>query len=349
MGTFAKWHKYSNNDPGAMKFTSNSCVPEYLILNNSGNIPRARGDVPPLQNGVTLPIVDRSDLRRNKLYFMPGMENYFQQSIMLEALRFATYCSTTRPGKILLGFTARENTTRLDVELVRQNQVNDYLTACDQDCDFTRRYDGSWKSDNPDAVSRITQGIVYNRCAAFTDFDVAISSNLQMAPSKLDDDEEEERMARAANGAKAMSKDREIVWDLDVRSAERQHMRCGRPLDEPVRTPQWIAEKTGDKTLGLDYLFQDVHEKQSKELKWKQSNQIGLRVLNTRKIFDETKNMSRQQYQAHLAQTQAQEMQRVVAVAPDPARRNANITQKRVREKSNSIAFGSAFTSENNE
>lgn len=350
MGTFAKWHKYSNNDPGATKFTGNSCVPEYLILNNSGNIPRARGDVPPLQDGVTLPIVDRSDLRKNKLYFMPGMESYFQQNIMLEALRFATYCSTTRPGKILLGFTARENTTRLDVELVREDLLNDYLLACDQDCGFTRRYDGSWKSDDPDAVSRITDGIVFNRCAAFTDFDVAISSNLQMAPSKLDDDEEEERATRAANGAKAMSKDREIVRDLDVRSAERQHMRCGRPLDEPVRTPQWIAEKTGNKTLGLDYFFQDGNEKQLKELKWKKTNTVGPRALNTRKKFEETKNMSRQQYQAHLAQKQAQEMQRsVVAVAPDPTRRNPALGQKRGRERTNSIVFGSAFTSENNE
>ena len=304
MGTFAKWHKYNGRGPHASKNTGDGCPTEYQITNDDKDTPRTRDDVPCLAEGLTLPIVDRSDLRRNKLYFMPDMESFFQQDIITEALRYATYCGTTKPGKILLGFTTPNDTTRLEAEFLEQKQLDDYLKDLDEDAGFSLRPNGKWKSDNPYAVSR-REGIVYNRRAAFTDFDITIATNIQAAPRAPGD---ESWKTRSQSGARGMSKDCEVVRDLDVRSAERQHIRCGRPLDEPVRTPQWIAEKTGNNSLNLDYLVDDVSQKSIKEEKWNATITPGQREEQSRARFKSRRTVSRSQQQNNVIQQQAQQV-----------------------------------------
>lgn len=342
MGTFAKWHKYLNDAPGATKFVGTSVAPpEYCITNHDQNRARAAEDVPKLPAGKTLPIIDRSDLNKKKLYFIPGMERYFLQDIILDALRHATFCESTRTGKYLLGFALRENTTRLDVELVRPHRLEELIRECDEANGFTQQRDGSWKSDNPYAVSR-RQGIIYNRRAAFSKFDVTIASEIQFAPHEIGDDTWKNSRQ---NGAKAMSKDREIVYDLDVRSAERQHMRCGRPLDEPVRTPQWIMQQTGNRSLNLDYPYEDLDEKKLLEDKWIEAGQVSEREIKVMKKFAGDK-MSRKQYQQTMAQQQAQQMQQAVAGAQRS--QSSRSQQKRVREDVNE-RIRKAMNSQNNE
>jgi hypothetical protein len=340
MGTFAKWHKYLRDDEHATKFTQNDAPDEYVIETQNKREERRQGDVPKLPEGTTLPIVDRSDLRKNKLYFIPGMERYFQQDIILAALRYATYCQSTRLGKYLLGFPMRENTTRLDVEVVDRPDLEKYMTTYDEESGFERQRDSSWKSANPNAVSR-RDGVVYNRRAAFSNFDVVIASSIQFVPHKKGDDTWQ---TTQQNGAKAMSKDREIVYDLDVRSAERQHMRCGRPLDEPVRTPQWIMQETGNRSLNRDYPYEDIDEKDSLEQKWTETVVMGKKEADLMKLFS-SKKVSRKQRQQQIALQQAAQVQHAVG----GIRRAGPPIQKRGREKVNDQVERLLSTTRNNE
>lgn len=266
-GTFAVWHKYDKEGHEGKKKIDPSCPLIYMQNNDVQGEPRGEDDVPTLGEGATLSIVDRSDLNKKKLYFMPNVSHYFRQEMILEALRYATLCGSTPEGKILLGFTARDNTTRLEVQPLPRRALDTYLKIRDEEMGFTLRRDRSWKSDDPDAVSR-QDGIVFNRCAAFSDVEAMIATAVPFAPKPVGDNSWKSVYEQ---DAEAMSKPLQIIRDLDLYSATRQHMRCGRPLDEPVRTPQWIKQKTGNKSLGVDYPKDITRKRSTMEKTWKKT------------------------------------------------------------------------------
>jgi hypothetical protein len=175
------------------------------------------------------------------------------------------------------------------------------MKECDVQMGFELQRDGSWKSKNPHAVSR-REGIILNRCAALSDEDIKMATAVPFAPKPVGDTSWK---TKYTDGANAMSKNREIVYDLDVLSAQRQHMRCGRPLDEPVRTPQWIKEKTGNKSFDIDYPCDEVHTRSKLEDMW--NNSVGSNPGYKSEALEEiekTKHMSRKEYQVYLAQKQ---------------------------------------------
>jgi hypothetical protein len=71
-----------------------------------------------------------------------------------------------------------------------------------------------------------------------------------------------------------MTKQRHIVADLDEESARAQHIRCGRPLDEPVRTPAWIAARIGSHHLGINYPDQQAAIRKDMQARFKASQKI---------------------------------------------------------------------------
>jgi len=238
---------------------------------------------------------------KKKLYFLPNVSHYFKQKMIIDALSYATICASTPPGKFLLGFPALGHTTRLDIHPWRRGQLDDFMKECDEQMGFSLQLDGSWKSHNPHAVSR-RDGIILNRCAALSDEDIKIATAVPFAPKPVGDNSWIEKYK---DGANAMSKNREIVYDLDALSAQRQHMRCGRPLDEPVRTPQWIKEKTGNKSFDIDYPCDEAQSRSKMEDMW--GNSVGSHAGFKSAALDDiekTKHMSRKEYQAHLAQQQ---------------------------------------------
>jgi len=295
-----KWHKYTD-DALTQKAKGNLMPKIYMTNNPNVDIFRTEDDIPSLGEDATLPIVDRCDITKKRLYFMPGMEPMFQQELVIEALRFATMCASFRPGKILLGFTEHDNTTRLTVHTVDQPDIDACCTEIDEAMGFAKRRDGSWTSPNPHAISR-TRGIPLNRCSAFTSVDQAVATAAPLAPKDVGDETWKQKYT---DGVKAMSVSQEIVWDLDEESAIRRHLKCGRPLWEDVRTPDWIAKQTGSATLGIDYPNDEIEERNKLEEKWKAAN-VPVRTLKANMAIGAKSKMSRKERQALLQQQQPQ-------------------------------------------
>lgn len=266
-GALELWHRYRGD---GTKQTGVKCPADFLHANPNMADPRTEGDMPFLPEGATLAIVDRSDLAKKKLYFMPGFADSFRQDIILDALMHATVCRTTRPGKILLGFTNRENPSRLDVHNMTESDISSFITALDEDTGFYYDEDNNWVNDDPDVTSR-RQGIVFNRAAALSETDVRIETTAPLAPKPEGD---ETWKHKYTEDAAAMSKTHEVVEDLNADSALRQHLRCGRPLDEPVRTPQWIAAQNALHRVPnnqVDYPHDEINKRGVMEKKWRKS------------------------------------------------------------------------------
>jgi hypothetical protein len=300
-GTLARWHKWVESGGQMVKETGNGCPKNFLYNNPNWHEFRGEDDIPRLSEGATLSVIDRSDILKKKIYFLPNVAHFFKQQMIIDALSYATICASTQPGKYLLGFPAVGHTTRLDIHPWRRQQLDDFMKECDVQMGFELQRDGSWKSKNPHAVSR-REGIILNRCAALSDEDIKMATAVPFAPKPVGDTSWK---TKYTDGANAMSKNREIVYDLDVLSAQRQHMRCGRPLDEPVRTPQWIKEKTGNKSFDIDYPCDEVHTRSKLEDMW--NNSVGSNPGYKSEALEEiekTKHMSRKEYQVYLAQKQ---------------------------------------------
>lgn len=298
--TCEKWHKYLDDDL-TTKRKGGECPKLYLKINENFDDFRAESDIPSLGPDATLPIVDRCDVGKKRLYFMPGMERQFQQELIVEALRYATMCYSFRPGKILLGFTERDNTTRLTVHTADPQDIEACCREMDEQVGFAKQHNGAWKSNNPYAISR-SQGIPLNRCGAFSVVDQSIATAAPFAPQPTGDNAWKEKYVE---GIKPMSVSQEIIEDLDVESAIRRHLRCGRPLWEDVRTPQWIAQQTGPASLGIDYPWDEIEARRKLEEKWQVAN-TAIQTKKSNKLFDERSKMSRKDRQALLLRQQQQ-------------------------------------------
>lgn len=290
--TCEKWHKYQDENL-TTKSSGRECPKIYLKVNENVDDFRAESDIASLGAGTTLPIVDRCDVGKKRLYFMPGMEFQFQQELIIEALRYATMCYSFRPGKILLGFTERDNTTRLTVHTADPQDIEACCREMDQQVGFSMQNNGTWRSSNPYAISR-SKGIPINRCGAFTPVDQSIATAAPFAPQPVGDQTWKEKYLE---GVKSMSLSQEIIEDLDEESAIRRHLRCGRPLWEEVRSPKWIANQTGPASLNIDYPYDEIHARRKMEERWQISN-TAVKTDVSNKIFEERSKMSRSERQA---------------------------------------------------
>ena len=52
------------------------------------------------------------------------------------------------------------------------------------------------------------------------------------------------------------------IADVDEYAASEQHIRCGRPFDEPVRTPEWISKMYTGPMGNMNYPIDMIQERQ---------------------------------------------------------------------------------------
>lgn len=150
-----------------------------------------------------------------------GME-VFDRDILINAFNFATLSAHTKPGKILLGWADDSDTTKLQTVKWTQEEINKTVASLDQIAP-------------PGAVSRTT-GITFKRRDVKTSGEEFLLSG---RPQDLN---------------QALPSAIEIVGDLEEYAATQQHLICGRPLDEPVMTEEYVRKTIYKGQVGkLDY------------------------------------------------------------------------------------------------
>ncbi len=256
MGTFQKWHK---KDANGNKANHQSC-PAIYDTDKCGsaavNRERNEYDMPVMGDGHQFHIVDMSEIERyKKLYFIPQAANKYRQDIILEALDAATICSTTRPGKTLIGFTDPKEPMRVQIHVNTTYDIDRYIENADAKAGFKMvrgkpEYKDKTVPANRRPVSR-REGVVFNLKAGIDEREHEFILAAPLAPKPVGDDTWKQQYR---DGLKLMTKTRDVVPDLNRHSAMLQHIACGRPLDEPVRDPQWIMEHLiGPEHQGMDY------------------------------------------------------------------------------------------------
>jgi len=276
--TFKEWHRFTNAALTEKKLGSH-CPAQY---NKEGARPpgehfRNEDDVAPYgADDCKLPMVDMSELSAiGELYFMPRVHKNFDTNMLLTALTHITMCATTPPGKILTGIPDSSDPTRCVVVNRTQADIDGFIERWDAHQGWTENPvthelvfgDDKIPTDMQPVPRR--QGIVFNNYAAWGDEEAAMITTMPWAP-KTDNSWHREY----SEGAATMTKQRHIVADLDEESARAQHIRCGRPLDEPIRTPAWIAARIGSHHLGINYPDQQAAIRKDMQARFKASQKI---------------------------------------------------------------------------
>lgn len=283
---FAKWHRFIDPPNPATGFLGrkltdaegNAMPQEYRQRVPSAAIGRTVHDVPTYDMERSFPAME---VHGDHMYFMPGVDAAFKAEKIVEALEYAMLCKTTRPGKILLGFPEEKDSTQMQVYNLTAPVIERHISILDA-------ADG-WKLDpytgenvwvgNPklqtDAerpVSRRT-GISFDRRDGITTVQARFFNMVHTAPIKEGDTSWKTKVDEEI---KRMNTVDEICTDLDYASAKRQHMVCGRPLDEPVASPAYIehcykqaCERLGRPWHGgMDYPHDLLVEMDKREAVW---------------------------------------------------------------------------------
>jgi hypothetical protein len=317
-GTFAQWHKYhpakKEDEDQHPKKRLGQPPAAYADGKEGDDLrPRDESHVPRFPEiHRRLPLVDLTESSsvksgEPKIYFLPNAVSGFKHEVLMHALREATFCASTPPGKILLGITDRKDPSRVRVYTTEQRSIDEYVHRHDVEDGYNfdpeedaLSYTGTLEADlRP--VSR-QQGIAFNHRAAMHPEEAKRMTGQPWAPKPKGDKTYREQYADAA---KLMSKTREIIPDLDAESARRQHMRCGRPLDEPVRTPAWIQlqiDLNCAPAIGLDYPHDNERIRERLEQAW---NHTGSRNHNTK---DKQEQFERESISSMLSRKQRQEL-----------------------------------------
>ncbi len=290
-GTFERWHRYlelpvgMNDGKKLLQSDLHKCPKAYLKGHSNPAVDMRKAEhVDREPENKQMPIIDDSDLRKHDLlYFMPSAISAFQNGIIQEALFAATICSTIRPGKYLLGFADHTDSTRLMVTKLTKQFIDDFVDEEDKKSGFKISY-GKPVFIDQSVPKRFRptsrrEGITFNHRVGMTASQAVYMTARPWEPTKEGDNSWQERYKQ---GAEAMSKTVEVVYDMNAYSARKQHMRCGRPLYEPVRTPTWIQEqyekgcekKKIDPDLDMDYPNDIVKDATDSERMWRVSSGI---------------------------------------------------------------------------
>lgn len=238
-GTFEKWHR---KDGFGKKGMGADCPPAYIIANdNPSEIERSVLHMPSM-NTDALPVIDLSDTKM--VHFMPAAMNGFLQEVIAEALQMATMSASFVPGKMLLGKPHLDNPMHMTTVRYTQENIDEFVARIDESNGWIPDGFGGLKFHDenvPEALRPIPRrdGIMFSYGAAIDDEQARSLMTAPIAPK----DDETEWQTKYADGIKQMSKTHEVVPDPDYHSAKLQHIRCGRPFDEPVRDPKWIRQQ----------------------------------------------------------------------------------------------------------
>lgn len=289
--TFERWHKYTTlpspyepNGKKLLQTSESSMCPERYIKGFSDPTKQMRteNDVEREDENKQYPVIDDSDLRKHDmLHFIPTALGDFNPNIIQAALFSATICHSTRPGKYLLGFPDMQDLTRLTVTKLEKSDILNFVEKEDVANGFKMVGGKPVFIDqtvpiNERPVSRRI-GIPFNNGNALAPEEQDCVTAQNWAPKAEGDESWRDKYDDAAE---SMSNPIEIVSDLNAHSARKQHMRCGRPLTEPVRTPAWIQEQYENACkkmgvpwhIGLDYPLDNKECRDRLDSQWKKSS-----------------------------------------------------------------------------
>jgi len=250
---FSAWHRFltlpTELEPdGTKKIDPGGAdMPQiYRVNNPNSNEPRTEKDVPRMAKGTRMTAVDDSELAKHgRIYIMPGIAHIFQNEEIITALRGATMCRLTRPGKILTGFTDDRSSIHMRSYRRTQAAIDEYVTTNDKKSGWNER--GQWcgnehlPPDTPISERPVPYyyGITNERYNIMGDTDKDFFTIVPMVPVREGEDWKGQNEREIAG----RSRSRKIYGNVDDDAAHRWHVRCGRPLDEPVRTTTMILER----------------------------------------------------------------------------------------------------------
>ena len=288
-GRFRHWHAFLEKPEPSTGFAGrkrivgpgdDSMPHEYTQREVNTAVPRTIEDVPRYD---TTRSCCAMEVHANVIYFMPNIDECFKTEKIVEALEYATLCKSTRPGKVLLGFPEEKDTTQLQVYNLTQDVINAHIQRYDEAEGLKIHGETGkpvWTGDQsiPERerpLSRM-EGIVFDRRGGMTNMDAKFFNTVSLAPVKETD--EQKWKHKVNEDIKRMNDVDVVCHDLNYESAKRQHIACGRPLDEPVACPKYIEEQYKIACAaqgrpwhsGLDYPHDLLVEMDQRETVWEQ-------------------------------------------------------------------------------
>jgi hypothetical protein len=216
---------------------------------------------------------------RGEIHIMPWVAHHFLSSKIIEALRYATYCSTTRIGKILLGMHLPHDQQNLQVEKITPDSLQEFIDFFDIRAGWHQgKFIGDAAEEAAALPSRYT-GLCFDRVGAMGKTDALFFTEVAPAPTARPTEEWQIKSTAETN---AMGRSRRVIPDLDYHSAREQHMRCGRPLTEPVRDPRWIeqqyeqgcAAQQRKTNMNMDYPYECTFELEERKERWMTDSKV---------------------------------------------------------------------------
>lgn len=258
--------------------------PEHFCRSNADPLKyRCEADMPRFAKPgeITMAAVEFGE--RGEIHIMPWVAHHFLANKIVEALRYATFCGTTQPGKILLGMHLPHDQQNLRVEKITPAYLEDFIADCDREAGWNAA-GTEWHSESGDdelvnAVPSRRVGLNFDRVGAMGETDALFFTAVAPGPTALTT---AEWQAKSEADTAAMGRSRRIISNLDYHSAREQHMRCGRPLHEPVRDPRWIEQQyqqacaaAGRVTnMNMDYPFECTFELEERKEKWMTDSKV---------------------------------------------------------------------------
>jgi hypothetical protein len=248
---------------------------EFCLSNSDSARQRTVDDMPRVGPNQRLPAVDMSDAGRNMIHVAPWVGEYFRSERVIEALEYATVCVGTRTNhKILTGMHLPND--QQNFRVVRHTEETLEGSICELDAKAGWAADGKtrlpgFKTHGARPSRR--EGISFDRPAALSKADAVFFNSVSAAPTNMS---REEWCSKSEADTVLMGQIRHTHRDLDYFSAQVQHCRAGLPLDDPVRTPQWIEEqyKRGCAAEGrpwtndMDYPHEVIAENEARRQQW---------------------------------------------------------------------------------
>lgn len=250
---------------------------EYCISNSDPKIQRTVHDMPRIGANQKMAVVDLSESGKFMVHIMPWVAEYFRSERVLEALRYATICSTTREGKILTGMHLPGDQQNFRVERFTREYIDDSIQQFDLKAGWSKdgtKWLGSKLLHEDKRPPSRRAGISFDRHGGMSKTDAKFFT-IPGAPTNMTDSEWK---SKSEADTSLMQEVRTVVHDLDYEAARQQHLRCALPMDEPVRSPAWIetefkkgcaAQKPPRPwTEDLDYPHEATWEMQDRREYW---------------------------------------------------------------------------------
>jgi hypothetical protein len=326
---FKHWHKYTqlpgnDGEPGVKAVDNDgSMVPSVYRFRDpsieAANVMRCELDVPRIGPNAKNTVVDLSTARLC-VHIMPHVADAFSNSKIIDALKFATLHRNMRAGKMLLGMPSDLDATQMRIFACPRH----YITAIVRDMDQRAGWDdrGNW-TGNPDVPVEErgmprSKGICFNRRGGISKTDSIYFTYAPSVPVRAGDAVTWDIKAR--HDVESISALQLHSTDLDADSAKRRHIVCGRPLDEPVRTQQFIldeykkavaaAGERPDWHADVDYPHENIVENANRAAVWRNASDMGTAKQTFAEICDQDYDIPRKDMAAQVQERARKDLAR---------------------------------------